>query len=94
MSLDKATWDQLKNLTADRLIKALLMDGWEEEPTRGAPRVFYKGSSHRVVIHYHPKKTYGPKCLKGLLNDIRWSEDDLLRLKLIKQKRKRSQEPH
>ncbi len=38
----------------------------------------------RVSIHYHPKKTYGPKLLKKLLRQIGWTEDDLRRLKLIK----------
>jgi len=37
-----------------------------------------------VVIHYHPRKTYGPGLLKGLLADIGWDEKDLKRLKLIK----------
>jgi predicted RNase H-like HicB family nuclease len=38
----------------------------------------------RVTIHYHPKKTYGAKLLKGLLEDIGWSEEDMERLQLIK----------
>jgi hypothetical protein len=35
-------------------------------------------------VHYHPKETYGPKLLKGLLEEIGWTEDELKRLKLIK----------
>ena len=37
----------------------------------------------RVSVHYHPKKTYGAKMLKALLNDTGWSEDDMRRLKLL-----------
>ena len=37
-----------------------------------------------MVIHYHPRKTYGPKLLKALLADIGWSEADMRRIKLIK----------
>ena len=50
----------------------------------GATRAFRDGAGRRVVIHYHPKKTYGPQLLKALLSDIGWSTDDLKRLKLIK----------
>jgi hypothetical protein len=42
------------------------------------------GDPKRIVIHYHPRKTYGPKLLKSLLADIGWSEADMKRLKLIK----------
>jgi predicted RNA binding protein YcfA (HicA-like mRNA interferase family) len=38
----------------------------------------------RIVVHFHPKKTYGPKLLKNLLSDTGWDESDLVRLKLIK----------
>ena len=80
----KAIWDQLKNTTANELIRALAADGWEEDVTRGATRAFCKGSGKRIVIHYHPRKTYGAKMLKALLEDIGWSEDDLRRLRLIR----------
>ncbi len=84
MAFNKAIWDQLKNTTASDLIRALSADDWEEDVRRGATRAFRKGAGKRVVIHYHPKSTYGAKMLKALINDIGWSEDDLKRLKLIK----------
>lgn len=84
MAFRKAIWDQLKNTTADRLIRALTADCWEEDVRRGATLAFRKGSGKRVVIHYHPKKTYGAKTLKSLLDDIGWTEDDLRRLQLVK----------
>ena len=37
-----------------------------------------------VSIHYHPRKTYHRGLLKGLLDDIGWTEDDMRRLKLLK----------
>ncbi len=67
----------------------MLRDGWREDgggKTSGT-RPFIKqaeGGNRRVVIHYHPGKTYGPKFLKGLLDSIGGSEDDLRRLRLIK----------
>ena len=43
----------------------------------------YRKKSARVSVHYHPKKTYGEKMLKALLDDIGWDDKDLKRLKLI-----------
>lgn len=80
---NRVVWDQLKSLTAKDLIRALGRDGWETEDRRGATRAFKK-DSHRVVVHYHPKKTYRPKLLKDLLGKTGWTEDDLRRLKLVK----------
>lgn len=80
-------WNQLKNLTADDLIRALQKDGWERDPaSKGAILGYIKtGSSReRVTIHYHPKKTFGPRLLKGLIADIGWTVKDLRRLRFIK----------
>lgn len=84
MAFHPSVWDQLKNRTASDLIKALAADGWTEDITSGATRAFRDGAGRRVVIHYHPRKTYRPKLLKALLSDIGWSTADLKRLKLIK----------
>jgi predicted RNA binding protein YcfA (HicA-like mRNA interferase family) len=80
-------WNQLKSLTADELIAALKRDGYAQDPAgSGATIAFIKAGnpSQRVVIHYHPRKTYGPKLLKALLTDIGWSEADMRRVKLIR----------
>jgi predicted RNA binding protein YcfA (HicA-like mRNA interferase family) len=80
-------WNQLKNVTADDLIAALQRDGWTRDPaSKGAILGFikYGTPNRRITIHYHPRKTYGPGLLKGLLVDIGWSEHDFRRLKLIK----------
>ncbi len=87
MAYPPNVWNQLKNITADEIIKALLRDGWKRDPaSKGATIGYIKESKPRlrVVIHYHPKKTYGPKLLKALLGDIGWSENDFRRLGLIK----------
>jgi len=87
MAYPANVWDQLKNLTPDEIIGALKKDGWRQDPTsKGAILGFikYGNPNQRITIHYHPKKTYGPGLLKGLLIDIGWSDEDLKRLKLIK----------
>jgi predicted RNA binding protein YcfA (HicA-like mRNA interferase family) len=85
VSFSPQVWDQIRNVTADELIKALEKDGYEREPSQGAILVYRQaGSGNRVTVHYHPKKTFGPKLLKDLLADIGWTDADLRRLKLVK----------
>jgi len=77
-------WNRLKNTTADQLISALKKDRWNLEPNcKGAIQVYRNSKGDRVSIHYHPKKSYGPKLLKGLLDDIGWTEEQLKELGLI-----------
>lgn len=79
-------WNQIKNITCTELISALERDKWERDGIQGATQVYRNPTTGgRVVIHYHPRKTYSsPKLLKSLINDIGWNESDLRRLKLIK----------
>lgn len=77
-------WKQIKNKSCDALIAALEKDGAKVDETIGAERVYLYPDGRRVLIHYHPRKTYGPKLMKKLLADIGWSEEDMRRLKLIK----------
>jgi len=86
MAFSQNVWNQLKNLTADDLIAALEKDGWQRDTGRSAIFAYFKRgtTNKRITVHYHPRKTYGPKLLKNLLADIGWNDDDLRRLKLIK----------
>lgn len=89
MAFEHAVWQQLKSKTADDLISALQKDNWTEEERRKNTRAFVKytvngAGKKRVVIHYHPKKTYRQGLLKALLGTIGWTEEDMRRLKLIK----------
>lgn len=86
--MERNVWDQLKNITADRFLKALEKDGWKREIRRGASQFLRKGDL-TITIHVHPKKTYQPKLLKSLLERTGWDEDDLRRLKLIKESKSR-----
>ncbi len=84
MSYPPHIWDQLKNLTKGDLIKALEKDGWQCDSKKGAEQVFWNPDGRRVSVHYHVKTTFGPNLLKNLLKDIGWTQDDFVRLKLIK----------
>lgn len=87
----KDVWDQLKNTTIQKLAAALERDGWVKEPTKGATQPYRHptrpADRNRVVLHIHPKATKSARILKGLLDSIQWSEEDLIRVKLIKGRR-------
>lgn len=84
MQYSRNVWEQLKNITADDLVTALERDGWKRDKGSSALIPFIDPATrNRVIIHYHPRKTYGPKLLKALLDDIGWKENDMARLGLI-----------
>lgn len=93
MAFSQHVWNQLKATTADELESALKRDGYKPDPaSAGAIHAYIKQTpqgNKRVTIHWHPKKSYGPKLLNGLLSDIGWTEDDLYRVGLIAGKSKR-----
>jgi predicted RNA binding protein YcfA (HicA-like mRNA interferase family) len=84
VSYPKAIRDQLKNISAAKLISALKKDGWKPRRSRGLKQVFTHFSGKIVSIHYHPGKTFTASLLAHLLEDIDWTIADLARLKLIK----------
>ncbi len=65
-------------------MSAFKKDGATLDTTKGSAQVYLYPDGKRIAIHYHPHKTYSPKLLKALIEDIGWKEDDLRRLKLIK----------
>ena len=96
MAYSRTIWNQLKGLTVKEIAKALKKDGWTQESRGGATIGFIKTSAngagirHRIVLHVHPGKGFGPRLLQGLLDDIGWSEDDLVRLRLIRKPSKKT----
>lgn len=87
MAFSKNVWNQLKAITADELISAMERDGYTKDPASKDATISYikKGSeTERIVIHYHPRKSYGPKLLTSLLSDLGWDEARMRALKLIK----------
>ncbi len=71
MATSSNTWQQIENVTAKRIIRALKQDGWNQEQRRRATIGFTKmrkdlSGNDRIVVHYHPKKTYGPITAKEI----------------------------
>lgn len=84
MAFPSNVWNQLKGLSADDIIRALNKAKWACDMDGGSMRIYLSpDGSRRVSIHYHPKKTFGPKLLQGLLDDIGWTEAEMKEFKLI-----------
>ncbi|MFA5309203.1 MAG: type II toxin-antitoxin system HicA family toxin [Dehalococcoidales bacterium] len=84
MAFPKQVWDQLKNKSVEDIVSALERDGAALDTSRGVARVYRFPDGRLVAIHFHPHKTFGPKLLRDLFEDIGWKEADLKRLKLVK----------
>ena len=77
----------LRSLTAQKLINALLRDGFVLDRAAGAHQIYYhRGDRRRVTVSFHSSgQTFPPKTLKKMIEvEARWTEDDLRRLKLQK----------
>ena len=81
--MNKKSWEQIKSITKDELIKALLKDGWILDSEHNKFRT-YRKEINKVTIHYHNTDFKNPKLLKMILKAINWSETELKKLKLIK----------
>ena len=78
---------ELKNITAKKLIAILIKDGFYLSRTKGSHRIYRHKDGRRVVLPFHH---YGDTFPPGTLNDIikaaQWSEEDFIKLKLIKRR--------
>jgi predicted RNA binding protein YcfA (HicA-like mRNA interferase family) len=76
----------LKNITVEKFIRALERDGFVLKRTSGSHRT-YKNSvtGQRVTLSYHHSgDTIRIGTLNSLITDAGWTEDDLIRLELIR----------
>ena len=75
---------ELKNTAVRELIRAIEQDGFQYKRRKGSQRVYRHPDGRRVVIHFHhAKDTLPPGTLKNFLHGTRWTEADLIRLRLI-----------
>ena len=83
MRISRSAFEQLKSITAGKLMRAVEKDGWTRV-VRKNNTARYEKDGKDIVIHFHPGKTFGEDLLKGLLERTGWNDEDLKRLKLIK----------
>jgi predicted RNA binding protein YcfA (HicA-like mRNA interferase family) len=73
----------IKNITAGKLVGALQRDGFIQRKSHGS-LIFVHPDGRMVPLHYHRSGQKFPLgTLRRILNQARWTTDDLKRLKLI-----------
>jgi predicted RNA binding protein YcfA (HicA-like mRNA interferase family) len=75
----------LRNLSARELISALIRDGFSYDRGDGSHQIYYHPDCRRVTVIFHGgNSTFTRKTLKSMIEQSRWTEEDLKRLKLIR----------
>ena len=78
------TYGLLRNLTAREMISALVRDGFAFDRGDGSHQIYCHPDGRRVTVHFHGGgSTFKRKTLKSMIDQTRWQEEDLKRLKLI-----------
>jgi predicted RNA binding protein YcfA (HicA-like mRNA interferase family) len=78
-------YGQLRNLSARELISALVRDGFGYDRGDGSHQIYYHTDGRRVTVIFHGgNRSFKRKTLKSMIDQTRWTEDDLKRLKLIR----------
>ena len=78
-------YSRLRALRARKLIRALKKDGFYEERSRGAFRLFKHPDGRRTTLHLHNMgQTFATGTLKAIIErQVQWTETDLERLGLL-----------
>lgn len=78
-------YSRLRSLTARRLIRGLLRDGFALERQTGAHRQYYHPDGRRVTVSFHgPGETFAPKILRIMIEvQAKWTAEDCQRLGLL-----------
>jgi predicted RNA binding protein YcfA (HicA-like mRNA interferase family) len=75
----------LRNLTAREVMSALVRDGFAVERGDGSHQIYYHPDGRRVTVMFHGGgHTFTRKTLKSMIEQTHWTEEDLVRLKLLK----------
>lgn len=79
-------YSKLKNLTARKIISALISDGFELRSQKGSHQKYRHSDKRRVTVSFHsPSDTFNTKTLKSMIEiQACWTEEDIKRLGLIK----------
>ena len=72
-----------RGISARQFIEALHEDGFQLQRSRGSHRVYRHRDGRRIVVAFHSlSATFPIGTLKGMIQDVGWSEQDLKRLGL------------
>ena len=78
-------YSRLRSLRARKLIRALKKDGFYEERSKGALRLFKHRDRRRTTIHLHNMgQTFAVGTLKAIIEEqAKWTGADLERLGIL-----------
>lgn len=78
---------KLKNVKVRSFIRALKKDGFAFKRQHGSHRIYAHPQKDRQVIvsYHHSGETIPIGLLYDLIEDAGWIEDDLIRLKLMRE---------
>ena len=77
-------YGQLRNTTAREIISALVRDGFAFDRGSGSHQIYYHPDRRRVTVVFHGNSTFKRKTLKSMIEQARWTQEDLVRLGLVK----------
>jgi len=80
-------YSKLRGLTASKLVKALERDGFYRKSQRGSHHRYAHVDGRRVTVTFHrPGQTFKIGTLQSMIGkQAQWGEEDLKRLKLLKE---------
>jgi len=80
-------YGKLRSLTARELVRALERDGFYRKRQRGSHHRYAHADGRRITVTFHhPGQTFKIDTLKSMIEEqAKWSEEDLKRLKLLKE---------
>ena len=86
MSLALVTVHQLRNISVGELTGALRRDGFSiSRKSRSSSQAYTHPDGRMVFVHYHDSGDTIPRgTLKNMIESARWTEEDAVRLKLIR----------
>lgn len=78
-------YGRLRSVTAREIIRALGQDGFFFRRQDGSHQRYQHPDGRRVTVTFHKSSdTFPPKTLKSMIVQVRWTEEDLLRLGIMR----------
>ena len=79
-------YSKLRSLSARELVNALERDGFLLRRQKGSHYRYRHVDGRKVTVSFHhPGQTFKPKTLRSMIEEqARWTQSDLIRLKLLK----------
>ena len=79
---------KLRNIAVIDFIKALERDGFVLKRQHGSHKIYIKPETGKqvVIAYHHASESLRIGILNNLIKDAGWTEDDLVRLKLMRKR--------